>query len=182
MKPNIKIEGVAPLLRRLEAIKKSLKNKAERKMVTKGSVPIQKAAKAKAPRRTKTGGITVVGTLKKSLGKRVKRGRAGYIAVVGPRLGHRRQIGVRIGRQGRRASGALRGEGGRFIAREKLVPKTGAPIMHDPAKIAHLVEKGHGGPHAAGAHAFMEPALQQGAPEAQRIMQEVAWAEIQKAR
>jgi HK97 gp10 family phage protein len=28
---------------------------------------------------------------------------------------------------------------------------------HDPAKVAHLVEMGHGGPHAAGPHPFLRP-------------------------
>jgi len=31
--------------------------------------------------------------------------------------------------------------------------------VHDPAKIAHLVEFGHGGPHAAEAHPFLRPAF-----------------------
>lgn len=30
---------------------------------------------------------------------------------------------------------------------------------HDPAKIAHLVELGHGGKHAAEAHPFLRPAM-----------------------
>lgn len=32
---------------------------------------------------------------------------------------------------------------------------------HDPKKIAHLVEGGHGGPHAAPAHPFLRPAMDQ---------------------
>ncbi len=43
-------------------------------------------------------------------------------------------------------------------------PRTGFRIVvngkpHDPAKIAHLVENGHGGPHAAPAHPFLRPAM-----------------------
>mgnify|MGYP007112117419 CR=1 FL=1 len=30
---------------------------------------------------------------------------------------------------------------------------------HDPKKIAHLVEMGHGGPHAAEAKPFLRPAM-----------------------
>lgn len=43
-------------------------------------------------------------------------------------------------------------------------PRTGFRVVvnnvpHDPAKIAHLVEMGHGGPHAAPAHPFLRPAM-----------------------
>lgn len=43
-------------------------------------------------------------------------------------------------------------------------PRTGFRIVindkpHDPAKIAHLVEGGHGGPHTAPAHPFLRPAM-----------------------
>ena len=31
---------------------------------------------------------------------------------------------------------------------------------HAPARILHLVEKGHGGPHPAPAHPFLEPAFE----------------------
>lgn len=45
-------------------------------------------------------------------------------------------------------------------------PRSGFAIeadgrIHDPVKIAHLVEYGHGGPASAPAHPFMRPAFQQ---------------------
>lgn len=36
----------------------------------------------------------------------------------------------------------------------------GQPKRHIPANILHLIEKGHGGPHPAPAHPFLEPAAQ----------------------
>lgn len=46
---------------------------------------------------------------------------------------------------------------------------------HDPKKIAHLVEMGHGGPHAAEAKPFLRPAMYETAPQcASKIAAELA--------
>lgn len=152
MKIQAKVTGVEACLRKLENIKQSVRNKAERKMVTKASVPVVKAGKAHAPVREKSGGIKVVGTTRKSWGKKIKKGKHGYMAVIGPRRGFKRQIGTRL-RGGRKS-------------------KAGDPIMHDPAKVAHLVKQNV---QAA------ERALSQTINQAQSIMAQVAWEEVQKA-
>jgi hypothetical protein len=38
-------------------------------------------------------------------------------------------------------------------------PPTDMPIFQDPARVLHLVEKGHGGPHPAAAVSFMRRAM-----------------------
>ena len=45
---------------------------------------------------------------------------------------------------------------------------------HVPGNIAHLVEFGHGGPHAATAHPFMRPALDQKKGEAMKLVENKA--------
>lgn len=46
-----------------------------------------------------------------------------------------------------------------FSATSGRTTKDGKEQVHVPAKIAHLVELGHGGPHAAPAHPFLRPAF-----------------------
>lgn len=76
------------------------------------------------------------GHLRKSLGRKTKTKNDLTIGRIFPRAGFKVQVGV-----------------------VKRGPRAGAPIYEDPQRIAHLVEQGHGGPHPAGPHPFMRPAL-----------------------
>ncbi len=157
-----KIEGLQPLLRRIDRLQTRVRTKTLRKMVTVGGRVVLKLAKSRAPKRTKTGNVTVVGVLRKAMGQRVKRGNDGtYYAVIGPRRGRRTQVGVRR-RPGRKS-------------------RAGDPIFQDPAKIAHLVEDGHGGPHGAAPHPFMRPAYDEGKGPATKAMADVAAEAIKEA-
>lgn len=137
--------GLTDLLAQLNTMKQGARNKVLRPAVAVGVQIVAKAVKAKAPvnlkvyvrtKAVKGGGtkqVNVRGVLKKAVGSTVKVGRGGVI--VG-------KVGVR---RGFKVSGGIVSRG----------PNKGKTIWHDPARIAHLVELGHGGPHPAPAHSFM---------------------------
>jgi HK97 gp10 family phage protein len=96
------------------------------------------------------------GLLKRSIGtsgvKTYKHGTSGatmYIAA-GPRRGFRRLVK-------RNRSGTITGFTGRNVAR-------GTADARNPVLYAHLVERGHSGPHPAPAYPFMEPVEQEVSP------------------
>lgn len=137
---SFKVEGIEHLKASLSRYKGAMP-KAMRKGVTAGSRRVAKAGKANlgTVRQRKLRELT--GILRESMGFKIKNyGEGNVIGVIGPRVGFRRQVGVRK-RDGKKS-------------------KAGDPIYHDPAKIAHLVEFGHGGPHPAPPHPFMRPAYE----------------------
>lgn len=134
------VTGLRELTAKLQKIGKGA-TKVARKMATKGSQILAKEIKRRAPIGqsligNKKGKLVAAKLLKKSIGSKVKVYRGIAVGIIGPRKGFRTQIGVRI-----------RGK------------NKGQPYYQDPAKIAHLVESGHGGPHAAPAHPFQGPSF-----------------------
>lgn len=137
---QVKVTGVQELADRFGNLKVAIVNKAWRKGLTKAAQVVAKATKANISTKTATG------FLRKSIGQKVKVPRVNprtgaaakpAYAIVGPRSKFREFRGL-----------YTRGKQKGF-ARE-----------HIPAKIAHLVEYGHGGPHPAPAYPFMRPAWQ----------------------
>lgn len=128
------IKGLEQLTKKLRLLKNP--QKAMQAAVRKGGRVILAAARAGCPVDTNPH-LTKHGLLKESLGVVVKKGKKETaFALVGPRRGFRQEVGtVRSG------------------------PRAGLPIYEDPAKIAHLVEYGHGGPHPAPPHPFLRLAV-----------------------
>jgi hypothetical protein len=153
-----KVQGIDQVLKRLDGTKRGVRNGVLRPAIGKGCTVALKAIKAKCPTDTNPH-LSVRGLLKKSLGKKVKAARSGRIyGLVGPRRGFRTQVGV---------------------------SKTGKPKYQDPAKIAHLVEFGHGGPAPAPAHSFIRSGWDQSrsaVPAAIRIEAEVRLAKLAQGR
>jgi hypothetical protein len=123
---------------KLRYAKEKVAGKALKKGVGRGSTRILNSAKARAPVDTTSHGVTEKGLYKKSLGKKVKAYRNGMtvVAVIGPRLGFKRPMGIR-----------------------KRGKHKGEAFYQDPANIAHLVEYGHGGPAPAPAYPHLRPAV-----------------------
>lgn len=127
------IKGLDGLLKKTKLLKNPVK--AQQNACRRGGRVILKAAKPLCPEDTDPH-LSEKGLLRKSLGVIVKvYKKVRVIALIGPRRGFRRQVGTV--RRGKRA---------------------GLPIYQDPAKIAHLVEYGHGGPHPAPPKPFLRPA------------------------
>ncbi len=155
-----KIDGLAPLLRRLENVKRGTRNKILRPAVTKAARIVNNAAKT-AVKPGKTGRQkTRNGILKKSLGVKIASYETTVIGVIGPRKGFKTQVGVRT-RGGTKSN-------------------VGDPIYEDPANIAHLVEYGHGGPHPAPPHPFMRPAWENSRSEIKATMASDIQAGLEK--
>lgn len=124
-----RVDGLAEAVKALDGVKKALRNKLLRKGLNKARSVLAKAAKAKAPRET--------GLLKKSIGGKVKIYPTGVgVAVVGPRVGFRKEVVRR---------------------RKKWFPVS---VVANPVKYAHLVELGTS---HAGARPFLAPAFAAGA-------------------
>jgi HK97 gp10 family phage protein len=106
--------------------------RALRRACNLAATPILKTMRKNSPDRT--------GTFRKSLVKKVRIWRRGVVAavVIGPDRHVMKVLGMR-------SRGKSKGD----------------PIRHVPAKIAHLVNRGHGGPHPAQAHPFINPAYEQ---------------------
>lgn len=144
-----RVTGLEDLVGRMHGIKRGIRNKLLRKATSKAGRAVRKIAKANCPVNTDPH-LTVKGLMKKSMGLRVKATRSGaVVGVIGPRKGFKAQVGTR---------------------------RDGRPIFQDPAKIAHLVEYGHGGPHPAPPHPFMRPAWDSGATTALAIYRDVLGA------
>lgn len=108
-------KGLAPLVKQLAGVRKSLRTKTIRSAMRKSASVVNKTAKGNVSGQ----GIGNTGTLKKSLGVKVKVYPSGIvIGVVEPRAGFRIPI--------------PRGKRGGLVGIK----------YHDPRKIAHLVEGG----------------------------------------
>lgn len=145
-----KIEGLDQLMARLKWIPQKMRKKVLRKAVGKAASIISKEIKRSTPvrdRKRVSANITPVKLLRKSIAQKLKAYPQFLIAVIGPRKGFRRQIGVRV-----------RGK------------SAGQAIYEDPANIAHLVELGHGGPHRAPAHSFAEAGFNRAKGRARDVM------------
>jgi HK97 gp10 family phage protein len=132
-----RIEGLSEVLKALEGFERKITEKGTYSAINAATKVVLRSAKAGCPT-DNSPHLTTRGLLKKSLGRKIKkyRGSRVVVGIVGPRTGFKRQIGTRT-----------RG------------PNAGQPVYEDPAKIAHLVELGHGGPHPAPPHPFMRPAF-----------------------
>lgn len=142
-----KFAGSADILRKLEGLRQGTRNRITRPALNLAGKIIRDAAKATVPVRKskrgtkgKPGRFGAIryykGFLRKSLGTITKTYRKGIMVIVGPRNEMGGQIGV-VGR-----------------GRHK-----GRPVMEDPAKIAHLVERGHKGKHPAPGKYWMRRAV-----------------------
>lgn len=141
-----------------------------RRAVTKATSPLLKAMKTKligviavvdheGNVLHDTGLVGQTGQMLKSLGRKVKSYPSGtVVGMVGPRTGFAIPIRPR-----ERDSTVKRKDGS--------VAKKGETIMHDPAKIGHLVEFGHGGIHPAPPHPFARPAFEESKSEMTLILQ-----------
>lgn len=155
---GFQVTGVDHLKSKLRGMRLNALKKGMSAGVTKASRLVNKAAKAKlataktkAAVRKKNNLVGSTGLLRESMGFRVRRYRnENVIGVIGPAHGFRKQVGVRV-----------------LPGRES---KLGDPIFHDPAKIAHLVEFGHAGPHPAPPHPFMRPAMYETQDECMEII------------
>lgn len=137
---RVQLNGLEKPLAALVAMRGSRQRAILRRALTKATRPIVPAARAKVPVR--------FGLLKKSLGRKLKTTKDGVVyVVIGPRKGMKKQVGT-----------VTRG------------PRKGQPVYEDPAKIAHLVEQGHGGPHPAPAHPFLGPTFDQMKGQVERTL------------
>jgi HK97 gp10 family phage protein len=151
-----RVEGVEKAIKSLDALGRTVKNQILRKAMRAGARIIITAARAKVPVDT--------ATLKKSFSVKLKAYRQSgvMVAVVGPRTGMKKQVGTRI-------RGAHKGEA----------------VYRNPAKIAHLVEKGHArgkGKAAAPPHAFLKPALDETTGQVRDAVIEAIQAGIEQVR
>jgi HK97 gp10 family phage protein len=140
-----RVEGEAELRRNFDRLQEKVQKRALRRGTTKAAQAVHRAAKSAARRQT--------GLLQKSLGYKVTvkilAGRAVAFARIGPRRGFRQKV--------------LRTPKGVRVLRKKELGIAKAHNLgqyRDPVRYAHLVEKGHGGPHAAGAFPFLGPAFE----------------------
>lgn len=126
---KFRVKGIDKLRNRLARIKPSVERKHMRRAMLAAGGVIRDEAASRAPVRT--------GLLKRSYRvKYVRRRDGGGLAIIGPKQGMKRAI-----RRTRRGTF-------RAIGKKKLAELQAAksPIRyHDPARIAHLVEKGHKG-------------------------------------
>ncbi len=151
IKTRFEVTGLKEIVERLQQLDRKVKKRIVRKAVTKAARPVLRAAKEKCPTR-KTPPLVLsrkgmrewtkledVQVLKKSLITKIKAyARGAVAAIIGPRSGTKVQVGT--------------------VRRKRLGATVGMPIFEDPARIAHLVEFGHGGPHPAPPRPFMRPA------------------------
>lgn len=121
---KIKIEGIADLVKRINALEGSVRKKANREAMRGAGAEVRKDMRARVPRRVKYGGVNVSGTMRRSVKSRVKSYRRSGVVVcmVGVARKQKRQIGVRV--------------------RDGAKSKKGDPIFMVPSKIYHLVEFG----------------------------------------
>jgi HK97 gp10 family phage protein len=131
------VDGLQPIINRMRGFKDGVKNRALKRGLTKVGRLVKKSAKALAPVDTTTQGLTVKGLYKKSMDFQVSVIRGTVVVKIGPKS-NKQQVGTR--KRGGKKS------------------KPGDPIFQNPAKIGHLVEFGHGGPHPAPAKPHMRPA------------------------
>ncbi len=127
---KVRIEGLQEIREKLQILKRqSTRNKVMRRALTAATKPVLESMRDRCP----TGQHQI---LRRALGRITKTYRGSTIVVIlGVRRGFKTLVGFR---------------------------KTGKhafqPVYEDPALIAHLVERGHGGPHPAPPHPFARPA------------------------
>ena len=155
------LSGLREVMKRLDSVNTALRRTILRKAVTAGGRIIRSAVRGRAPTRAKVGGnIVDLKLLKKSIALRVRVYRNGgaVVAVIGPQTGMKEVIGI-----------VTRGS------------NKGQWIYEDPAHVAHLVEFGHGGPHAAGANPFVRPGFQDSKATAAELVRQLIEAGISQA-
>jgi len=152
-------EGLPEVLGILDTLgEPKVRQRIEKKAVTKAVQPMAKTAKALCPvstPQTKHSPPLKAGLLKKSIGWAVKQRKGGgmWVGLVGPRKGFKVQIGQRA--------------------------KTGKAVYQNPIPYAHLVELG--APNAGvGATPFLRPAFDQHKGQAEKTMADVVMAELAK--
>jgi HK97 gp10 family phage protein len=133
-KIKAKIEGLNPLLKKLESVAHRTRTQALRKGLRRGTAVVLASAKGKVPVRT--------GWLKRALATKVKASKKGAYGVVGALAETTRDS------KGKRKRTRL----------GRAMDKAGVTGV-SPSKYAHLVEYGHGGPAPAPPHPFLRPAL-----------------------
>lgn len=137
---TFKLEGLQQFAGALAALDDRTRRRVLQPAVRAGAQVVLAAVRKTCPVEVGTDELSRAraGLLKKSLGKVVRSYRGGdtVAGVVGPQTGFKRVVGTR--RRG---------------------PNAGRPVTYDPARTAHLVELGHGGPHPAPAHPFLAPAV-----------------------
>lgn len=156
------VEGLRELVLALDHLKNAVRNRILRKAVGDGARIIAKAAKQKAPVRSKAdapSNITPLKLLKKSIGSKVKvyRNSGKVVGIVGPRTGFKTQIGSRV-RKGKKS-------------------KPGDPIYENPTNVAHLLELGT---KRSRARPFLRPALDQSKEQVKTAMAAAIKAGIEK--
>lgn len=162
---RVKLTGLDPLVKKLKGMKRSVQNRILNRALRAGARPIITAARQAAPHDT--------GLTKKSLGMVLRRNRkrtSAYV-VMGPRSDY---LMIRD-----------RATGGKTVLHGKATANLASSLtatqrLHVPAKVAHLVERGHGGPHAAGPHPFLRPALEGQKAAAESRMAAVIREELRK--
>ncbi len=124
------LSGLDEPVRRLKRVgDPKAQRRVMRRALVRGVRPVLSSARALAPVDPAQAGSP--GLYRRSLGVRYAEYGAGVFAFVGPRHGFR------------------------ALVRRRL---DGRPVYQDPAKIGHLVERGHGGPAPAPPHEHLRPA------------------------
>lgn len=143
------MSGLESTLRALRNVKKA--NKHLRRGMTKAMRVIVKAAKQQIKSSPKSKNWKETKALEKSIGFKISvRGDHHVTGLVGPMRGYEIQIGTRV-------------KGGKKSNK-------GDPIIHNPVRIAHLVEFGHAGPAPAPAEPFLRPAFESQKERVHRII------------
>jgi len=122
MANSMQLFGDKELQKRLEQLAPKLEKKALRRGVTKGMRQVAKLAKSNAPRET--------GTLKRSIGQKIKTVRGSVYGIVGPRKGFKTAVTVSKRGKKKRLTKSAEAKGGT------------ATEYRDPIRYAHLVEFG----------------------------------------
>lgn len=155
------VSGVDTIQRRMKKLRDKVQTQSLRRGLSAISGATVKAVKAMAPADTTTEGLTVRGLYRKSIGRKVKVTRGKGYALVGARRGFKTQVKVtRRAREGKPA---------------------GSPVYQDPAKIGHLIEFGHGGPHPAPAKPHLRPGYDLAKSIATRVMADEARKDLVEA-
>lgn len=176
MSNKFRIEGAKELEKRLVEFGPKIHRKVMKQAINAGAEPVVKAAKSALASMPERPGWRRTNLTKKAIGKRV----IAYsktqttIAVIGPRVGFAGMLTSR-GKVSRDKSVLAEARKINRLARARVVK------IHDPAKIAHLVEGGHGGPHAAPPHPFLLPALNQTISQIKEAMSQKIAVGIERA-
>jgi HK97 gp10 family phage protein len=149
---DLQWEGLEDVVATLREMPQRTVERALKPAVDKAARLVARAAKTNVTRR-------LTGMLKASIGTRTKARRGSVTAVIGPR----------------RSSTIMRGSGGtKFQSstrwRKNRDTKNAGLKNVVPTRYAHLIEKGHGGPHKAPAYPFLGPAMKSTSRQAQALV------------